>query len=326
MAAMSDLDHERASDEAAAWLIRLREEPADPTVRAGFEAWRAAAPAHRAAWTEVAQAFDLIGQAMPPTESNDEPQPGPRPDRRSLSRRVLAGGAIAALAACLVLVFLPGLMLQLNADYATATGEWRELSLADGSAVDLAPRSAITVAMAANRRDVRLLAGQAFFRVAPDAARPFRVQADDVRATALGTAFDVRLLEGGAGVAVAEGKVRVDYGASPAGTSQVLQANDWLRVTTAGALLAHDAPAGEVSAWRQGLLVAHDRTVAEVVDELRPYFSGLIVVASDAVAQRRVTGVYGLRDPVEALRAVGRAHDDIAVMRVLPWLVVVSGG
>lgn len=322
MAAMSDLDHERASDEATAWLIRLREEPGDPTVRAGFEAWRAAAPAHRAAWAEVAQAFDLIGQAVPATESDDEP----RPAGRLLSRRVLAGGAIAAVAACLALVFLPGLLLQLNADYATATGEWRELGLADGSAVDLAPRSAITVAMAADRRDVRLLAGQAFFRVTPDAARPFQVQAGDMRATALGTAFDVRLLEGGAGVAVAEGKVRVDYGPSPAGTSRVLQANDWLRVTPAGELLARNEPVGEIGAWRQGQLVAHNRTVADVIDELRPYFSGLIVVASDAVARRRVTGVYELRNPIEALRAVGRAHDDIAVTRVLPWLVVVSGG
>ncbi|MPZ34335.1 MAG: DUF4880 domain-containing protein [Rhodospirillales bacterium] len=322
MAAMSDLDQERASDEAAAWLIRLREEPGDPTVRAGFEAWRAATPAHGAAWAEVAQAFDLIGPAMPATEADDEARP--RSTRRTVSRRVLAVGAIAAFAACLALVFLPGLMLRLNADYATATGEWRELSLADGSAVNLAPRSAITVAMAADRRDVRLLAGQAFFRVAPDAARPFQVQAGEVRATALGTAFDVRLLEDGAGVAVAEGTVRVDYGAPPA-RSKVLEANDWLRVTPEGQL-AGSAPAGETGAWRQGQLVAHDRTVAEVIDELRPYFSGLIVIAGDAVAKRRVTGVYELRTPVEALRAVGRAHDDVAVTRVLPWLVVVSGG
>lgn len=322
MAAMSDLDHERASNEAAAWLIRLREQPADPTVRAGFEAWRAAAPVHDAAWAEVAQAFDLIGQAMPATELNDRP----RAMRRTPSRRVLAGGAIAAFAACLVVVFLPGLMLQSRADYATATGEWREVSLADGSTVDLAPRTAITVAIAAGRRDVRLLAGQAFFRVVPDAARPFRVQAGGLSATALGTAFDVRLVEGATGVAVAEGTVRVVVGASPGATSEVLQVNDWLSVTPEGELLAGNAPAGEIGAWRQGQLVAHNRTVGEVIDELRPYFSGLIIVASDAVARRRVTGVYGLRAPVEALRAVGRAHDDIAVTRVLPWLVIISGG
>jgi transmembrane sensor len=320
MAAMPDLDHERASDEAAAWLIRLREEPGDATVRAGFEAWRAAAPAHEAAWAEVAQAFDLIGTTMPATDDDAQLRPG----WGSPSRRVLGVGAIAVLTACLALVFLPGLLLQLNADYTTARGEWRALSLADGSAVDLAPQSAIAVAMTADRRDVRLLAGQAYFRVTPDAARPFQVQAGEVRATALGTAFDVRLLEGGAGVAVAEGKVRVDYGAPPA-RSKVLEANDWLRMTPQGRL-AGNAPAGEIGAWRQGQLVAHDRTIAEVIDELRPYFGGLIVIAGDAVARRRVTGVYELRDPVEGLRAVGRAHDDIVVTRVLPWLVVVSGG
>ena len=322
MAAMSDLDHERASDEATAWLIRLREEPGDATLRADFEAWRAAAPAHKAAWAEVAQTFDLIGPAMPPTGPADEERALPVP--RTFSRRVLAGGAVAALAACLVLVFLPGLLLRLNADYATDTGEWRELSLADGSTVDLAPQTAITIAMAPDRRAVHLLAGRAFFRVTPDAARPFQVQAGDVRATVLGTAFDVRLLQDGADVAVTEGTVRVDYGVALAG-SQILKANDWLRLTPQGQV-AGNAPAGEIGAWRQGQLVAHNRTVGEVIDELRPYFSGLIVIAGDAVAKRRVTGVYELHNPVEALRAVGRAHDDIDVTRVLPWLVVISGG
>lgn len=322
MAAMSDLDHERASDEAAAWLIRLREEPADARLRAAFETWRTAASAHEAAWAEVAQVFDLIGPALPAIKPDDDVRP--HAAGRSFAHRMLVGGTIAALAACLALVFLPSLVLQLNVDYATGTGEWRELRLADGSAVDLAPRSAITVAMAAERREVRLVAGQAFFRVTPDASRPFQVQAHEVRATALGTAFEVRLLEDGAGVAVLEGTVRVDYGA-PTAKSKVLAAGNSLRVTAEGQS-GGDPVAGGIGAWRQGQLVAHNRTVAEVVDELRPYFTGLIIVASDDVAKRRVTGVYELRNPVEALRAVGHAHDDIVVTRVLPWLVVVSRG
>lgn len=323
MAAISDLDHERASDEAAAWLIRLKEEPDDATVRAGFEAWRIAAPAHEAAWAEVVQAFDLIGHAMRPAESSDAPRSGI--DAGSFARRALAGGAIVLAVACLALVFLPGVVLRLNADYATSAGEWRELVLADGSAVDLAPRSAVDVRLTSERRAIGLLAGQAFFRVAPDAARPFEVQAGDLRATALGTEFNVRLLDGGASVAVAEGTVRVEDGASSSGTATVLHANDWLRLMQ-GRRLEGRASAEEIGAWRQGQLVVHDWTVAEVIDELRPYFGGLIIVADGAIERRRVTGVYELRDPVEALRAIGRARGDMTVTRVLPWLVIVSGG
>lgn len=322
MAVTSDLDHERASDEAAAWLIRLQEEPDDRTVRARFEAWRRAAPAHAAAWSEIAQTFDLIGDALPAIDAAPVAVSPAKRLGRASPRRLFSVAAAVALAACVALVFLPGVMLRLEADHATATGEWRELRLTDGSVVDLAPRSAIEVAMAGDRRRVRLTAGQAFFQVTPDAARPFQVEARDVRATVLGTSFDVRLERGGAGVAVSEGRVRVDVGAS----SKVLQANDWLTADATGRLRSGKAPDGEIGAWRQGQLVAHDRPIAEIVDELRPWFGGMIVVASEATGKRRVTGVYTLRDPLEALRAVGRAHDGIAVTHVLPWLLVVSGG
>lgn len=325
MTMTSEPDHERASDEAAAWLIRLQEEPDDPVVRARFEAWRAAAPAHDAAWAEVAEAFDLIGQAMPAAGPERTTAIGRRKST-AFSRRVFGGVAVGAIAACLALLFLPGLILRLGADHATSAGEWQELRLADGSLVDLAPESAIDVVLTPGRRDVRVLEGQAFFRVTPDGTRPFQVQAGDVRAIVVGTAFDVRFRDGGAAVGVSEGKVRVEYSGSSPGVSKLLQSDDWLRLSRSGQITTGNAAVGQIGAWRQGQLVAHDRPIAEVVDELRPYFNGMIVIASDAVARRRVTGVYELRKPVEALRALSQAYDEISMTRVSPWLVVLSGG
>lgn len=321
---ISELDRERASEEATAWLIRLREEPDDRALRQQFEAWRDACPAHGVAWAEVEQAFSLIGEALS-TDSVQAPAPAPITRRHAVLRRLLPAAAVVALAACLALVFLPGLMLRIEADHATATGEWREVRLADGSVVDLAPRSAITVALDGDRRAVRLVAGQAFFQVTPDAARPFHVDANGVRTTVIGTAFDVRLARQSIDVSVRHGVVRVDDTLASSAASRILEAGDWVRVSRAGRMVAGREDAAEIGAWRRGQLVAHDRPIAEVVDELRPYFGGMIVIANDSVARRRVTGVYALRDPVEALRAVGRAHDDISVTRVLPWLLVVSG-
>ncbi len=320
MAEISELDRDRASDEATAWLIRLQEEPDDRTLRAQFEAWRAASQAHASAWSEVAQSFALIGEAMSASDAKDGTQPLPL--RRPVSRRAFTAAAALALAACLALVFLPGLVLRLDADYATASGEWREVKLADGSVVDLAPQSAIKVVLAGDRRFVSLLAGQAFFEVMADATRPFQVDADGVRTTVLGTAFDIRLERRSTEVAVRHGMVRVD----DARSSRTLQAGDWVRVASSGQVVSGRENPGEIGAWRQGQLVAHDRPISQVVDALRPYFDGMIVVTNDALGHRRVTGVYTLRDPIEALQAVGRAHDGITVTRVLPWLVIVSGG
>lgn len=315
MALTTEADRERASDEAAEWLVRLREAPDDRETAARFAAWRAAAPVHEAAWAEISQAFDLLGEPLArPLQTVS------RLPRRRLAPRFLAAGVGISLVAFVVVLFLPGWMLRLEADFATAAGEWREVRLADGSSVELAPLSGIDVSLKDGRRDVRLLAGQAFFRVTPDSERPFRVEAKDVRATVLGTAFEVRVDRTGTAVAVAEGRVRVDHGA----LSRVLVAGRWLQVDVAGGLRDGIRSDSEIGLWRYGEIVAHDQPIASVVKELRPYFNGVIIIASDAVARRRVTGVYRLREPVEALRALGRAHGDISVTQVSPWLVIVS--
>jgi transmembrane sensor len=69
--------------------------------------------------------------------------------------------------------------------------------------------------------------------------------------------------------------------------------------------------------------VANDRTVADIVDELRRYHRGTIVIADGGLARERTTGVYKLGDPAKALRAVASAHG-ATVRQISPWLVVLS--
>ncbi len=217
-------------------------------------------------------------------------------------------------------------MLRLGADYATSTGEWREVRLADGSLIDLAPGGAIDVALTSDRRDIRLLVGQAFFEVAADPARPFEVKGHGVTATVLGTGFSMRLGGDAADIAVRHGLVRVDHESVTPPESRRLESGDWLHVPWTGPMTGGRRPVDEIGAWRVGQLVAHNQPIADIVEELRPCFDGLIVIANASAGRRRVSGVYNLREPVEALRAVGRAHADITVTRLLPWLVVISGG
>ncbi len=53
--------------------------------------------------------------------------------------------------------------------------------------------SRVEIRFTPEQRNVRLLAGQAWFQVAKNPNRPFVVEAGNRRVTALGTAFDVRL-------------------------------------------------------------------------------------------------------------------------------------
>ncbi len=213
MAAKSRID-DQLSKAAIDWYIRLQDEPDDPRLRARFSAWLVERPEHASAWREAAATFDLIGQAAERPLSGeivDMTRERGRRGRRHFPRgRALAFGA-AALAASLMVVLLPNLLLDLRADYTTATGEQRQVRLADGSVVELGPRSAMAVTYEGGKRDIRLLAGHAFFAVMHDPARPFSVEAGGVRTTDLGTEFDIELQSEATSVALEQGSVQVDY-------------------------------------------------------------------------------------------------------------------
>lgn len=318
-------EDDRTGTEAAYWLLALEEEPDNAGLCARFEAWLAASPANRAAWQETTEIHGLIGSpdyaAHRAHRSRREARKAVRAPltvHSPLGRRVGLALAAMAAAACIAL-FAPGVVLHLQADHATATAEVRSLTLGDGSTVALAPDSAIEIVPGAGRT-VRLLKGEALFKVTRDPARPFRVLAQGVETTVLGTEFDVRLQEDGAVVAVREGVVRVDR----ATVSERLEAGDWVSVATAGVVDRGTLPVKEIAAWQSGRIIARDRSIDEIVDEIGRSFGGAIVVSQPSFGRRRVTGVYNLDDPETALRAAVSVHGG-TVRRLSPWLLIVVG-
>jgi transmembrane sensor len=306
--------------EAADWLIRLQASPGDAAVRAGLEAWLAASDSHRRAWESVERVWRLSG-GLPAV---DAPPAGtvvalPRARR---SRRVLAV-AVAALAACVALYVAPIVKLRLQADHMTSIAELSEVTLDDGSIVHLDAGSAIAVRYAASRREVVLLAGRAFFDVTSAQDRPFVVVADDVTVTVTGTAFDVRSAGDEVTVAVQSGTVEVGLngGARLAG---VVTRGEQLSVSRgSGQVAKSPVDPQDVAAWRQRRLVVDGATLAEVVEELGRHHAGVIVLRDRSLADRRITGVFDLRRPVEALAAVARTQHG-SVTEITPYLLVIS--
>lgn len=330
MNSLPDTDRDRAEDEAVTWLILLADDPADAALKARFEAWVSASPLHAELWARANHTWDVIGHGSPARAADwADFQPAPPPvvalaARRRRHWRLGLGIAAAALAACLTLVALPGILLRIEADEITTTAELRTVMLADGSRLHLGPESAVTIDMGADARRIRLLQGQAFFEVTPDAAHPFSVSAADTVTTVLGTAFDVQLTDDGAAIAVARGLVRVDDPSRTPAVTEQLKAGDWISLH-GGDMRRGMTPADEVADWRQGEFVARDRSVAEVVDMLRPYFGGMILIRDEAFATRRVSGLYDLRDPVATLQGLAAAHG-ATLRQISPWLLVITGG
>jgi transmembrane sensor len=302
---------DKARTEATRWLILLQEQPDDAALDAAFRAWLAANPVKAAAWAETRELGDLIAQSPPRHRAR---WARPKSARRVRTMVVAA----TAMAAAIMIALMPNLLVHVTADHATGTAQMHAVTLPDGSIAQLAPDSAIDVDYTAGQRQVRLLSGAAFFEVERDASRPFVVFADNVEARVLGTAFDVRLTADGATVAVRRGAVRVESDEA----QEQLGPGDWVRATDAGAERGKGPPE-QAGAWVRGELVARDEPVSDVVDELRAYFHGAILVTDDALAAQRVTGLYDLRDPAQTLRAIALTHG-AAVTQISPWLLVLS--
>ncbi|MFJ4064093.1 FecR family protein [Pseudomonas sp. NPDC089996] len=304
-------------EQALDWFLRLQQAPDDAQLRSAFEQWCAGDAANAEAYRKAEQVWQLTGQLAPTTIEQWPKAPVVQlPARR---RRWWLGAAVAA---CLLVAVAPSLSLRLQADYRTAQGETRDITLADGSVVQMDSDTAIVVDYSGDHRDVKLLTGQAFFEVKPDKSKPFHVRAEAIKVTVTGTAFNVALRPGRAGVDVQHGSVRVEDAADGHVLSNALTAGERLRYVD-GIVQVKTFVPSQAAAWRQGQLIADDQRVAELVQELAQYLPGQVVLRDEALGNKRVTGVYDLHKPEAALRAVVRPHGG-EVRSYGPWLLLIG--
>ena len=73
----------------------------------------------------------------------------------------------------------------------TKASEWHTLTLEDGTVATLGPRTVLTYSFSHDRRSIRLINGEALFKVKKDPRRPFVVATPAGCARALGTIFSV---------------------------------------------------------------------------------------------------------------------------------------
>ncbi|MDF2998714.1 MAG: hypothetical protein K0R27_4351 [Xanthobacteraceae bacterium] len=322
---MTENDDERNSrlTEATDWLLRLNEAPRDPALARALDTWLAASDAHRDAFERASRVWQLMGEVPPAYAHVWQQRPGPRPTRRRPSWR--AAAVVTAMAACLLaLVFYPALLLRLQADYITPTGGSRTVTLEDGSVVELGAGSALAVDLSEGRRAVRLLAGEAFFEVRRDPARPFTVDAGGVDIEVLGTGFNVRLSCLTTSIELAHGAVALRYAAAGAEAQARLAPGEMAVVDRlAGTMETRAIAPEDIAAWRSGRLFVQDAAIGAVVEQLQRYHGAWISLPDGALAAQKVTGLYDLHDPDRALRALVQPYGG-TVREISPYVRVLS--
>jgi transmembrane sensor len=299
-----------AQEQAAfAWLSLLHDRPSAGD-QLTFSQWLRADPAHAEAYAQAQVLWELSeGPARTLADEEASALQGYLDAMdRPRSPALLRWSGALAMAACLLLMVSLGTGWQpqrwiddLGADYVSAPGEIRTVTLADQSQVTLDGDSAIAVDFSRGERHVQLRRGAGFFTVT-HTGEPFVVEAEKGQARVLGTQFEVRLQPHGAQVTVLSGRVGVT--ADRDGEQQILTAGQQVAYAEGTAEKLHAVDSEAQLAWRQGWLTYYKSTLADVVEDLRRYYPGRIVLLNDELAARKVSGSFPSKDPQAVLSSL----------------------
>ncbi len=193
----------------------------------------------------------------------------------------------------------------------TQVGEQKTVSLADGSVLHLNTSTALEISYSEGRRDIRLLQGEAHFEVAHDQTRPFVVSAGSSQVTAVGTAFNVELVDNGAlELLVTEGKVMVqdaqaaavpalDQNTTASFDTVFMVSGEAATFNAEGQLNKRTLSLDKVQkalSWQQGILVFEGEPLKEALVEVSRYTDIDFALDDPSLETVRVAGFFKVGD------------------------------
>jgi transmembrane sensor len=318
-----DLISEKAAQDARDWVVRLSSGRMTEAEFARFKTWRAASEENARAFVRERAFWQQLGALDIRVEH--------RPQRpASLSRRALVFGGSAVVAASVAVVAAPRIKIFWQADYRTAAGEQKEVSLADGTRVTLNTDSALAVRYRSDLRLVELLHGEAMFDVRTNSVAPFRVSAFGGNIDAVTGGFGVRALDEEATVTVMSGEVRVaapaaeDAKAMPVTAAVTIKPDEQTQYRRGGAPNAVTSIDPEqVLAWRTGRVIFEGRPFAEAIAELGRYLPERIVLVDRRARHDPVSAVFSIRQADAAVAALAETQG-LTARRIPGVMIVIS--
>lgn len=325
---------------AAEWIETLKS--GDERDRAAFVEWLRQSKLHVEQYLEMV-AIDRTLQDLDPAPGEDvaellkrltpnviefdaadrRPMPSAAmPSRRTFPKLGIALAAGIALCSLALLWHFRG--ASPPSQFATTVGEQRTLTLADGSVVTLNVASAIKVDFSPDKRDIYLRAGEAVFKVAHNAARPFFVHTSTANVRAVGTQFNVDRRSEETVVSVLEGRVQITA-LSPnqpgaqreAPITQSLSAGEEAQVQPNGQIKRRaSADVSKAVAWRERRLVFEETRLEDMVREFNSYGpTAPLKIEGIEPGSRRYGGIFDADDPNSLADLLAKEPDLIVERR-----------
>ena len=281
--------------------------------------WRQASAAHEQAWQAVQQMQQRLRSVPAGTAGPVLRAASRRNSRRAVLRglALLCGGGAALQA-----VRETESWQAMTAQYSTATGERRDIVLADGSRIAMNTATALDGRFDAGQRRIDLHRGEIMITTGKDHGRPYRpfvVHTAHGTARALGTRFLVYQHGEHTQVQVYEGVVEVRPRLQPASLRR-LAAGSQLRLSARQAEPPQPLPPLD-PAWLAGELEAEQMRLQDFLAELARHRHG-VIDCDPAVANQLVSGIYPLGDTDKVLAALVQALPVQVRYRTRYWVTV----
>tara|TARA_R110002051_G_scaffold2291_2_gene11811 strand:+ start:6167 stop:7114 length:948 start_codon:yes stop_codon:yes gene_type:complete len=284
--------------QAAIWMARLWSDNATEQDRRACAQWREADPAHEYAWQQLQQLqtrFDGV-----PADSASRILAR----RTDLSRRqVLALAGLVCGGAGLAAMGSRDQWQPLTADERTATGEIRQLQLADGTRLFLNTATSLDIYPGASGQELHLLQGELLVDSSSN-SRPLLLRCRDGAIRPISARFSLRQYDQDTELAVFRGSARVEpLRATGVGTS--LSAGEASRFSRHLIQAPQRADLNR-QAWTEGKLVAERLPLTRFIAELDRYRAGILRI-DPALASLQITGVFSLHDTDATLARLPQA-------------------
>ena len=310
---------------AAEWYAKLRSGRLEASDDKAWSEWMQASEEHSQAFDDVQLTWELCEEVRerPVIQAllKDLDSPTNLPKRSlggsllwsTVPRRFGMAAAVPLVAGLVIAVVMRNRPVTLA--YATAVGEQRVETLADGSTISLNTATRVQVRYSRDLRRIELSSGEALFNVTKDSSRPFEVHALQGTVTAVGTEFDVQIKQSAAAVSVLSGTVAVRANSrSQAGDPTKVSGGQALDFTSDGTTSPlRGADIDKVRAWQAHRIVFTNVTLSDALLEYNRYIATPIVIGDASLGTRRINGVFRIGEPASFLNALEQGLHTSAV-------------
>lgn len=297
--------------------------------------WKNKSVKHQQAWQDAEEMWQLMGD-IKPTELVEIPVKRTENKKTKSWPKYLIPTSIAA--SLVLALTLPNVLIinpQANVvhvaqkkidhliekEYENYRQAKHRVLLPDNSIVHLNFNSAIKISFTNSIRQIELLKGEAFFKVAKNPKRPFIVRTGNSTASALGTAFIVRREnESSSLITVTEGVVEVAISPEylPKNTlgkqrvtndlttrnSIILTANESVISSSKNIGKIEKIVSNNIGSWHRGVLIFNDTPLQKVLAEIDRYTAYSITANLGYRYKEKITGTFFIKRLDQELSAL----------------------